>query len=142
MGKLKSYQEQVQQVLAKGIDKAEQSHKRLISRPFDFAEKVEKEAKSHSIKSVRQAHNQYAKTVYSSLRTLNERANSYASDLISRLEKEDRKAAQQAAAKDAPAKAAQKPAAKKTSSTRKASTAKKSDAGTQPQSTSNSTASA
>lgn len=122
MGKLKSYQEQVQQVLSKGIDKAEQGHTKLIARPFDFAERVEKEAKSHSIKSVRQAHNKYAKNVYSSLRALNERANSFASDLISRLEKEGQKAAS-----DGSVTATQKPVAKKTAA-RKATSPKKSEA--------------
>lgn len=127
MGKLKSYQEQVQKALSKGIDKAEQKHKRLVTRPFDFAEKVEKEAKSYSVKSVRQAHNHYAKSVYSSLRAINERANSFASDLISRIEKEEG----QKQAKQTAATGTQKPVAKKAAARKTTASAKKSEAGTQ-----------
>jgi hypothetical protein len=130
MGKLRSYQEQVQKFLEQGIDTAELRHKRLVTRPFDFAEKIEKEAKSYSFKSVRQAHNHYAKSVYSSLRSLNERANGYASDLIGRLEKEEAKSA-----KSESAASVQKPAAKKSNGRSKPATAKKStvtqDAGSQ-----------
>lgn len=122
MGRLKAYQQQVQQVLAKGIDKAEQGHKRLAERPFDLAEKLEKDVKSHSIKFVRAKHNDYAKNVYASLRTLNERANHYASGLISRLEKEQREASEGDLAASG-----QKPVAKK-SAARKAASAKKSQA--------------
>lgn len=148
MGKLKSYQQQVQQILEKGINTAEQRHKRLVTRPFDFAEKVEKEAKNYSFKSVRQAHNHYAKEVYSSLRSLNERASSAASDLISRLEKDAPKTAK-ADSSDSVQRTdsvqgsdnAQKTAAKK-SSTRKPATAKKAASNGQQASAESSTASA
>lgn len=122
MGKLKSYQEQIQQVLAKGIDKAEQGHTRLAARPFNYAEKLEKDVKSHSVKSVRAKHNDYAKHVYASLRSLNERANHYAGGLISRLEKEQHEMSESDIAASG-----RKPAAKK-SAARKATSTKKSEA--------------
>lgn len=116
MGKLIAYQKQFQTLLDKGIDNAEIRHKRMVTRPFDFAEKLEKEAKSYSFKSVRQAHNHYAKSLYSSLRTLNERANGYAADLIARIDKE-------AAAAGAKSGNSKQPAKK--TSTRRSTAAKK-----------------
>lgn len=136
MGKLKSYQKQFQSLLDKSIDNAEIRHKRMVTRPFDFAEKLEKEAKSYSFKSVRQAHNQYAKSLYSSLRTLNARANDYASDLIARIDKEAAKAGAESTSSNSKS----RPAAKKTAS-RKTTTAKKT-ASSQNSSASTSTASA
>ena len=132
MGKLKSYQQRVQHLLESGINTAEQRHKQLISRPFDLAEKVEKEAKAYSVKSVREAHNQYATNVYSSLRSLNERANSFAAELISRLEKE---------APSVASETEQKSTAKKTA-TRKPATAKKAAANGQEAKAESNTASA
>ena len=135
MSKLKSYQEQVQKFLDHGIDTAEKRHKRMVTRPFDFAEKLEKEAKSYSFKSVRQAHNHYAKSVYSSLRGLNSRANSFASELIARFEKDASDSARKTAT------APDQRAATRRTNTRKASTAKKSSAA-QGSSSQSSTASA
>lgn len=125
MGKLKSYQEQVQEVIEKGINTVEEQHNSLIARPFELAEKVEKEAKSYSIQSVRDAHNEYANSMYSSLRKLNKRLGEYAAELIGRIEKEEEGGEGQAKTASAQTK---KSTAKKSTGTAKKSTAKKTTA--------------
>ena len=49
MGKLKSYQEQIQEIVDKGINAAEEQQKKLASMPFDYAEKLESEARAKLI---------------------------------------------------------------------------------------------
>lgn len=88
MGKLKTYQEQVQEAVAKAIDAAEAQYAELAAKPFELAEKVEAEAKTYSVKALHDLHNEYATSLYSALRKLNERLNGYAADLIARIEKD------------------------------------------------------
>ncbi|MFE8071306.1 hypothetical protein QQM79_09610 [Marinobacteraceae bacterium S3BR75-40.1] len=130
MGKLKSYQEQVQDIIEKGINTVEEQHKTLIARPFEFAEKVEKEAKSYSIQSVRDAHNEYANNLYSSLRKLNKRLGEYAAELIGRIEKEEAAEQGQSEAKTSTASQGQAKKATPKKSTARKSTAKKSSTST------------
>ena len=129
MSKIRTYQQQVQEALEKGINTVEKQHKSLAERPFELAEKVEKQAKSYSIKSVRSKHDDYANTAYEALRVWNKRLGDYATSLISRFDKEA------APAEQAEGESAEKPAAKKQSSGSKQSTAKKSTAGTKKQNT-------
>lgn len=129
MSKIRTYQEQVQEVIQKGIDTVEKQHKSLAERPFELAEKLEKEAKSYSIQSVRAKHDDYASTAYETLRVWNKRLGDYANSLISRFDKE---AEAEGASK---AKTASKPAAKKQgAAAKKSTTAKKSAASAQKQS--------
>ncbi len=120
MSKIRTYQQQVQEALEKGINTVEKQHKSLAERPFKLAEKVEKQAKSYSIKSVRSKHDDYANTAYEALRVWNKRLGDYATSLISRFDKEATPAEQ--------SEGAEKPAAKKQSTGTKQSTAKKSTA--------------
>ena len=88
MSKIRNYQEQVQDVIEKGINTVEKQHKNLAERPFELAEKAEKQAKSYSIKTVRSKHDEYANTAYEALRVWNKRLGDYANSLIGRFDKE------------------------------------------------------
>ncbi|WP_020406031.1 hypothetical protein [Hahella ganghwensis] len=113
MSKLKSYQEQVQQAVEKGIKSFEEQHRALAAKPFDYAEKLEEEAKAFSIKSVREIHDKALDTVYSKLNEWNKLVSDYTSGLVSKLEPEEEKKApakKKPAAKKAPAKTAAKTA--------------------------------
>ncbi|TVP54184.1 MAG: hypothetical protein EA349_12180 [Halomonadaceae bacterium] len=116
MSKLKTYQQQVQDIIEKSINTVEEQHKSLAVRPFELAEKLEKEAKSYSIKSIRSKHNSAATSAYDALRVWNKRLGEYAGDLLGRFDKEADQAAD--AVTDAATKA-KKPVAKKASSARK-----------------------
>src|SRR5690606_34895954 len=88
MGKLKSYQEQVQEIIEKSINAVEEQHKALAQKPFELAEKVEAEAKSFSVESIRNAHKEYIDTLYTTLREWNKRLGNLAGDFIARVEQE------------------------------------------------------
>lgn len=107
MGKLKSFQAQVQDAVEKGIATFEEQHKALADKSFDYVEKIENEAKSYSVKSVREMHNEAVNSIYETIRTFNQRVNDFASDVLAKIEKEE---AAPEAKEEAPAK---KPAAKK-----------------------------
>lgn len=127
MGKLKSYQEQIQEIIEKGINSVEEQYKSVAGKPFELAEKLENEARSYSVKTVRSRHDEYMNSFYSSLRSLNKRLGSYAGDLISKVEKEAAETEQSASGAVAEgAEAAKKatptksPAAKKTTARKSA----------------------
>src|SRR5690554_5690687 len=65
MGKLKSYQEQLQDIAENGINAAEEQQKKLDSKPFDYSE-----------------------TLFEQLRSLNGRFGNFAAELVAKLEKE------------------------------------------------------
>ncbi|ERP99166.1 MULTISPECIES: hypothetical protein [Marinobacter] len=88
MGKLKSYQEQLQDIVEKGINAAEEQQKKLASKPFDYAEKLEAEAREYSVKSLRKRYNGYSETLFEQLRSLNGRFGNFAAELVAKLEKE------------------------------------------------------
>lgn len=88
MGKLKTYQEQLQEIVEKGINSAEAQQKKLAAKPFDYAEKLEVEAREYSVKGLRKRYNGYSENLFEQLRTLNTRFGSFASDLVAKLEKE------------------------------------------------------
>ncbi|MCG2580868.1 MAG: hypothetical protein KA296_08320 [Marinobacter sp.] len=136
MGKLKSYQEQLQDIVEKGINAAEEQQKKLASKPFDYAEKLESEVREYSVKTLRTRYDGYSESLFEQLRSLNSRFNGFAADLVAKLEKEAAEGAEAVseAAEDVSEAAetvkksveAKKPAARKT--TAKKSTAKKSTA--------------
>ena len=88
MGKLKTYQQQIQDIVEKGINAAETQQKKLTAKPFEYAEKLESGAREFSVKSLREHYYGYSETLFSQLRSLNLRMGSFAADILSKLEKE------------------------------------------------------
>ncbi|HET8848350.1 MAG TPA: hypothetical protein VFM78_00585 [Marinobacter sp.] len=88
MGKLKSYQEQLQDIVEKGINAAEEQQKKLAAKPFEVAEKLEAEAREYSVKTLRKRYNGYSETLFEQLRSLNSRFGNFAADLVAKIEKE------------------------------------------------------
>ncbi len=88
MGKLKTYQEQLQEIVDKGINAAEEQQKKLASKPFEYAEKLESGAREYSVESLRNRYNGYSDGLFGQLRNLNSRFGNFAADLVAKLEKE------------------------------------------------------
>lgn len=88
MGKLKTYQQQIQEIVEKGINAAEEQQKKLSAKPFEYAEKLESGAREYSVKSVRERYYGYSETLFEQLRSLNLRLGGFAADVVSKLEKE------------------------------------------------------
>ena len=88
MGMLKTYQEQLQDMVNKGIDAAEKQQNRLASKPFDMAEKLEESARARSVKSLRKTYYGYSENVFDQLRELNVKMGEFTAQLLSRVEKE------------------------------------------------------
>ncbi|MCK0165187.1 hypothetical protein [Marinobacter sp. S6332] len=130
MGKLKTYQQQLQEIVEKGINAAEEQQKKLAAKPFDYAEKIESEAREYSVKTLRKRYNGYSDSLFGQLRTLNSRFGNFAGDLVAKLEKEAAEGADAVseaaddvseAAQDAKKSVtAKKPAASKTTAKKKA----------------------
>ena len=135
MSKIRDYQQQVQDVIEKGINTVEKQHKSLAERPFELAEKAEKQVKNYSIKSVHAKHDDYANTAYETLRVWNKRLGDYATDLIGRFDKEatDAQSNQSSSASGSTS---------KQSTSKQGSTAKKSTGGAKKQASSSQQASA
>ena len=133
MGKLKSYQEQLQDIVEKGINAAEEQQKKLAAKPFDYAEKLETEVREYSVKGLRKRYTGYSENLFGQLRSLNSRFGNFAAELVAKLEKEAAEGADavseaaedvSGAAQDAKKSVtAKKPAARKTTA-RKTSAAK------------------
>jgi hypothetical protein len=87
MGKLQSFQAQIQEAVEKGLATVEEQHKTIAEKSFGYVEKVESEAKSYSIKTVQKMHDDAIGGVYESIRTFNARVNEYVSDLVNKVEK-------------------------------------------------------
>ena len=88
MGVLTTYQQQLQDMVNKGIDAAEKQQKRLSAKPFDMAEKLEESARTHSVKSLRKSYYGYSENVFDQLRELNGMVGEFTAQLISRVEKQ------------------------------------------------------
>jgi hypothetical protein len=88
MGKLKTYQQQIQEIVEKGINAAEEQQKKLSAKPFEYAEKLESGAREYSVKSLRTRYYGYSETLFEQLRSLNLRMGGFAADIVSKLEKE------------------------------------------------------
>jgi len=88
MGKLKTYQQQIQEIVEKGINAAEEQQKKLSAKPFEYAEKLESGAREYSVNSLRERYFGYSGTLFEQLRGLNLRMGGYAADIVSKLEKE------------------------------------------------------
>ncbi|PID42140.1 MAG: hypothetical protein CSB48_11440 [Proteobacteria bacterium] len=86
MGKLKSFQEQIQETVARGINAVEEQHKMLAEKSFEYAEKMEAEAKAYSVTRVREMHNDAMANAYSFIRNLNDKLATATSDLLVKVE--------------------------------------------------------
>jgi len=113
MGKLKTYQEQLQEIVDKGINAAEEQQQKLSAKPFEYAEKLESEAREYSVKTLRTRYNGYSENLFEQLRSLNTRFGSFAADLVAKLEKEAAEGVSGAAESAKKTVEAKKPAAKK-----------------------------
>ena len=114
MSKIKSYQEQVQEIVEKAIAAVEEQHKALSEKTFSYAEKLA------SIDTIKAKYDDYAYLAYDKARDANKSVGTLASDLISKFEKEETPVAK---AKTTAKKAAT--TAKKKATTAKAKVAKK-----------------
>lgn len=129
MSKLKTYQEQLQEIVEKGINTAEEQQKKLAAKPFEYAEKLESGAREYSVESLRNRYNGYSDSLFDQLRSLNSRFGSFAADLVAKLEKDAAEGADTVSeAADDVSEAAQdakktvqakKPAARKTTAAKK-----------------------
>lgn len=88
MGKLKTWQEQLQEMVDNGISAAEEAQKSLAAKPFDYAEKFEADVREYSVKSLRKRYSDLSSALFERLRAVNNRLGGYAGDLVAKLEKE------------------------------------------------------
>lgn len=88
MGKLKTWQEQLQEMVDNGISAAEEAQKNLSAKPFDYAEKLEADVREYSVKSLHKRYSDLSSTLFNQLRSVNSRVGGYAGNLVSKLEKE------------------------------------------------------
>jgi hypothetical protein len=88
MGKLKTYQQQLQGIVDKGINAAEEQQKKLSAKPFNFAEKLEDDLRAYSVKTLRQRYYGYSDELFDQLRSLNSRFSNFAGDLVAKIERE------------------------------------------------------
>lgn len=88
MGKLKTYQQQLQSIVDKGINTAEEQQKKISAKPFSFAEKIESDLRAYSVATLRQRYYGYSDEVFDQLRNLNSRFSNFAGDLVAKIEKE------------------------------------------------------
>lgn len=138
MGKLKSYQEQIQDIVEKGINAAEEQQKKLSAKPFEYAEKLESEVREYSVKTLRDRYNGYSDNLFEQLRSLNTRFGNFAAELVAKLEKEAAEGADavseaaeevsEAAQTAKKSVAAKKPAARKAPARKSTAAAKKTTA--------------
>ena len=136
MGKLKSYQKQLQEIVDKGINAAEEQQKKLAAKPFDYAEKLETEVRQYNVHNVRLRYNKYSESLFDQLRNLNSRVGNFAADLAAKLEKEAAEGADNVSeaaeeVSSAAQSAKKEVAGEKKPAARKSTTAKKSTASSQ-----------
>lgn len=86
MSKLRSYQEQVQEVLTKSIKTLEEQHRAVDAKAFSYAENIEAQARSYSVKDLRAKHDKALDTLYSSVTSFNDKANTLVQDLIAKFD--------------------------------------------------------
>jgi len=94
MGKLRTYQEQLQEIIDKGIRAVEEQQKKLAARPFEYAEKLESGVREYSVRKLRKRYDHYTESLFGQLRDLNSRFGNFAADLVARLEKESEEGAE------------------------------------------------
>ncbi|MDX1451029.1 MAG: hypothetical protein R3183_00625 [Oleiphilaceae bacterium] len=85
MATIKTYQEQVKEIVEKAINAVEEQHKALASASFTYAEKL------YKLDSVKSKHDEVAGIAYEKARDVNNKVASFAADLIAKFEKEEGK---------------------------------------------------
>tara|TARA_R110002167_G_scaffold192576_7_gene395098 strand:+ start:842 stop:1216 length:375 start_codon:yes stop_codon:yes gene_type:complete len=118
MGTIKTYQEQVQDIVAKAISTVEEQHKAIAAASFEYIERL------YKLDTVKAKHDEVADIAYSKAREINKIVSDYTADLISKIEKDETKA--KAAVKKTTATAKKKATAAKATATKavKSATAK------------------
>lgn len=118
MGTIKSYQEQVQDIVAKAISTVEEQHKAIAAASFEYIERL------YKLDTVKAKHDEVADIAYSKAREINKLVSEYTADLIAKIEKDETKA--KTAVKKTAATAKKKATAAKTTATKavKSATAK------------------
>lgn len=92
MGTIKSYQEQVQEIVAKAISTVEEQHKAIAAASFEYIEKL------YKLDTVKAKHDEVAGLAYNKAREINKLVADYTADLIAKIEKEEAPAAKAKAA--------------------------------------------
>ncbi len=126
MSTIKSYQEQVQEIIEKAISAVEEQHKALAQASFGYAEKL------YKLDTVKTKHDEVADLAYGKARDVNKLVNEYAGDLILKFEKPETTAAKAKSTVKKAASTAKKKAnsAKATATKAAKSTAAKAEAAT------------
>jgi hypothetical protein len=83
MSKIRSYQEQVQEIVEKAINMAEEQYKALADMSFGYAEKLVK------LETVKSKHDDFASRAYKAARDVNKKIGDYTGELIAKFEKEE-----------------------------------------------------
>jgi len=83
MGTIKTYQEQVQDIVEKAISAVEEQHKALASASFEYLEKL------YKLDTVKTKHNDVADLAYGKARDVNKYVAELASDVIAKFDKEE-----------------------------------------------------
>lgn len=83
MGTIKSYQEQVQEIVAKAISTVEEQHKAIAAASFEYIEKL------YKLDTVKAKHDEVAGIAYSKAREINKIVADYSADLIAKIEKDE-----------------------------------------------------
>jgi len=102
MSTIRTYQEQVQEIVEKAISAVEEQQKALAAVSFEYIEKL------YKLDTVKTKYDDVAGIAYNKARDVNKLVGSFASDLIAKFEKEEapvkKTAAKKTTAKKAPAK--------------------------------------
>jgi len=117
MESIKSYQEQVQEVVEKAITAVEEQYKVVADASFGYADKI------YNLDSVKTKHDDVATKAYDKARDVNKLVGEYAGDLISKFEKPEAPAKKPAAKKKPVAKKKAAPKAKPVVKTTKSTAA-------------------
>ena len=118
MGTIKSYQEQVQEIVAKAIATVEEQHKAIAAASFEYIEKL------YKLDAVKAKHDEVAELAYTKAREVNKLVADYTGDLIAKFEKEESTAEKaKSAVKKTAASAKKKATEAKASATKAVNTA-------------------
>jgi len=85
MGTIKTYQEQVSDIVEKAIATVEEQHKAIAAASFDYIERL------YKLDTVKTKHNEVADIAYDKAREVNKLVADFAADLIGKIEKEETK---------------------------------------------------
>tara|TARA_R110002072_G_scaffold47597_2_gene130753 strand:- start:20518 stop:20880 length:363 start_codon:yes stop_codon:yes gene_type:complete len=83
MGTIKTYQEQVQDIVSKVISTVEEQHKAIAATSFEYIEKL------YKLDTVKAKHDEVADIAYSKAREVNKIVADYTADIIAKFEKEE-----------------------------------------------------